>query len=172
MKSTTELCLLVSSLCAALLASLSVALMGCKTPDIPPIPIPTFPSVTTTTQPPTTDELGGPYKITKKIELVSATGSGVIITGEDCHDWQNDGACYGECHIYIYRDGKWIGGKFDHQRFDNAIRGYKHIYAGYGSWKDISPKPTTGEKACFCVVSYDHAQRSNAVFFDWPTNGE
>jgi len=145
---------------------------SCKTDDIIPIP---FPTTTTTTIQET--QLGLPYIITKHIELVSVSGSGIVVKGDARKDWQNDGSCDGESHVYILRGGKWVGGKFDHQRIAKAgvpaaIREWKNIYGGYGNWKNITPKPTTDDEAVFIVVSYDHAQSTDAIKFKWPTNGE
>jgi len=109
-----------------------------------------------------------PYKITKKIELVSYSASGITVKGDDRSDWKNDGTCDGESHIYVIRNGQWVGGKFDHQRVNNAIREFKNIFNGYGSWSSISPKPERGEDTAFVVVGYDKVERTNAVFFNWP----
>lgn len=72
-----------------------------------------------------------------------------------------------EVHLYVWRDGRWQGGKLDHARTGTSgTRDFANIYENnYQIWATL--KPQYGERVCFVLFHYDFKERSNAVFDTW-----
>lgn len=71
------------------------------------------------------------------------------------------------CAVFIERDGKWIGGKFDWISTSRASRELKHLES-YSTWPKSGIKlPVTGRVA-FVVTSADGKRRSNVIVAEVP----
>lgn len=69
----------------------------------------------------------------------------------------------GKTHLYVWRDGKWHGGKFDWFRPWQTSKGHENIEAGY---MDVTP--VKGDRVAFGLIDIHDAQRSNFVEGVWP----
>jgi hypothetical protein len=143
-------------------------------PDTLPSPLPT---TTTTTIPPVTppasqdfDEASmgftHPAEITHTIKFERINANNIWWSGENT-DWPigSEPTCNGEAHAYVKRDGKWVGGKYDHVRPNTKQRDFKNIHNGYQIWATL--KPIRGEIVAFMSISYDKTKRTNAIFAKW-----
>lgn len=99
------------------------------------------------------------------IAVSSVTASMIYWNGTDVNWPEKDGCC-GESHLYVYRNGKRVGGKFDHFRRNSRSRDWKNIHGGYGAFKTIG-EPVGGETCELQLVSYDGKLKSNPATFAW-----
>jgi len=66
------------------------------------------------------------------------------------------------CAVFIERDGKWIGGKFDWVSTSRALRELKHLES-YSDWPSSGIKLPLRGKVAFVVVSANGKLRSNVI---------
>ena len=113
------------------------------------------------------------------IAVSSVTASMIYWTGTDVNWPEKDGCC-GESHLYVYRNGKRVGGKFDHFRRNSRSRDWKNVHGveikdedgkvirikRYGAFDTIG-EPVGGETCELQLVSYDGKRKSNPATFAW-----
>ena len=66
------------------------------------------------------------------------------------------------CAVFIERDGRWIGGKFDWVSTSRAFRELKHLES-YSTWPSSGIKLPLRGKVAFVVVSANGKLRSNVI---------
>ena len=66
------------------------------------------------------------------------------------------------CAVFIERDGKWIGGKFDWVSTSRSFRELKHLES-YNTWPSSGIKLPLRGKVAFVVVSANGKLRSNVI---------
>lgn len=69
----------------------------------------------------------------------------------------------GQTYLYVYRDGKWQGGKFDWFRPGQQSKDHRNIDENY-----MGIIPAKGDKVAFGLVDVRNAQRSNFNEGVWP----
>jgi hypothetical protein len=69
----------------------------------------------------------------------------------------------GQTLLYVWRGGKWQGGKFDWFRPGQQTKGHENIDHNY-----MGIIPAKGDKVAFGLVDVRNAQRSNFVEGVWP----
>jgi len=72
-----------------------------------------------------------------------------------------DGDPKGVACLFIKRDGKWVGGKFEWVSSSRTFRGMENIRAGYAGW-DVKAVGAADSFA-YVVVSKDGRKRSNVA---------
>jgi len=137
-------------------------------PDFIPLPLP---ATTTTTIPPhdAGEALRGfthPAKVTDKLALTGMYPNKATFSG-NVRSWSegSEPGCSGECHLFIFRSGKWVGGKFDHIRNNTFQRDFNNIHNGYQVWSRLHP--VRGEMVAILFINYSKTKRTNAVFAEW-----
>lgn len=76
--------------------------------------------------------------------------------------WDGDGT-RGDTYFFRRRDGRMVGGKFDHLRPGQTVKGDENIRGGYHG----HTTPAKGERCLFCLVSDCRKRRSNLVEVVW-----
>lgn len=66
------------------------------------------------------------------------------------------------CAVFIERDGKWIGGKFDWVSVSRSSRGLGHLES-YSNWPDAGIRLPISGRVAFVVTSADGKRRSNVI---------
>jgi len=103
-------------------------------------------------------------EITHKLTLSKLTHDNVYFSS-DKRNWEVKGDLDGEAHLFIWKDNKWQGGKYDHVRPSSTSRDFKNVYGGYGCFSKL--QPIIGDKVAFILISYNKKYRTNAVFSNW-----
>lgn len=109
-----------------------------------------------------------PATITHSLALMGMYKDKVIFSCTPARRWHegSESGCHGEVHLYVKRNGKWEGGKFDHIRNSTVDRDFNNIrYKDYQIWKTL--KPVTGEPVAMILINYAQTERTNAVFGQW-----
>ena len=100
----------------------------------------------------------------------------LVLTGMYAHkatfsgnvrEWGNS-ELTGEFHLFVLRDGVFIGGKADHIRDNTFQRDFNNIYNGYQIWSTLHP--VKGEIVAMLFINYQKSKRTNAVFAEWKGN--
>jgi hypothetical protein len=130
-----------------------------------------LPTTTTTTIPPADamESVQGfthATPITDSLELTGMYSSKATFSG-NVREWGSN-ELTGECHLFIFRAGKWVGGKFDHIRDNTFLRDFNNVYNGYQVWSTLKPK--RGEMVAILFINYAKTKRTNAVFAEWKGN--
>lgn len=72
--------------------------------------------------------------------------------------------CRGQTHLYVFRDGRWQGGKYDFFTSGQQAKDLKNVY---GNYTGIIPK--AGEEVAFCLTDvFQSKYRSNVLRGVWP----
>lgn len=127
---------------------------------------------TTTTSSPISGEQSNnfthPAKIVASLSFSSINKSGIYFSASK-RNWGVVDGCDGEAHLYMIRNNKWVGGKFDHIRPSSTSRDWKNLNPSnpYGVFKKLGV-PKSGEKIAVIAISYDHQERTNAIFAIYP----
>ena len=97
------------------------------------------------------------------------SGLAVAGTAHLTFKWDVDMASWGYAHddpkgvacLFIKRDGKWVGGKFEWVSSSRTFRGLENIRAGYAGWD--AKAVGAADSFAFVVVSKDGRKRSNVA---------
>jgi hypothetical protein len=80
-------------------------------------------------------------------------------------DWpmqvHNGKQVYGEAQLFVLRDGKWTGGKFDHVHPNGDWRDFKNVVGEHKGYLSITP--VSGEPVRYRMVSYDGKSENKYV---------
>lgn len=79
-------------------------------------------------------------------------GNGKITSGVGC--------------LFVKRDGKWTGGKFDHVYADGNWRDFKNVTGVHADYLPISPR--SGEPVRFVLLNYEGTEASTWLEDTWP----
>jgi len=151
---------------------LMLAMFGCETPQInipDVIAQDTAPEVTSTPMPDADEAIHNFTHVTPITDSLTLTGmyaNKVMFTGS-ARNWTEgvEKGCHGEFHLFILRNGKWLGGKIDHIRNNTGDRDFNNIGKDYQIWATL--KPVSGEAIAMILISYDKTKRTNAIFSNW-----
>jgi hypothetical protein len=133
--------------------------------------IPDFPTTTTTTIPASVEQEHGfshPEQVVATLSNGNWTKSGITYTSTP-RSWTVVDGCDGEAFLGVKRDGKWLVGKFDHARKNDAKRDWNNLTPEkpYGKWKEYGV-PVAGEQVCFFILKYPpQTERTSAIFGVW-----
>jgi hypothetical protein len=107
-------------------------------------------------------------KVVAEIDLHHINKSGIYFSAQK-RKWKVVDGCDGEVHLFVMRDGAWRGYKFDHIRPTSTSRDWKNLNPEnpYGHWKQLGA-PKSGEPIAMIAISYDHKERTNAIFAQYP----
>ena len=97
------------------------------------------------------------------------SGLAVAGTANLTFKWDVDMASWGYAHgdpkgvacLFIKRDGKWVGGKFEWVSSSRTFRGLENIRAGYAGWD--AKAVGAADSFAYVVVSKDGRKRSNVA---------
>jgi len=97
------------------------------------------------------------------------SGLAVAGTAHLTFKWDVDMASWGYAHddpkgvacLFIKRDGKWVGGKFEWVSSSRTFRGLENIRAGYAGWD--AKAVGAADSFAYVVVSKDGRKRSNVA---------
>jgi hypothetical protein len=103
---------------------------------------------------------------TKKLTQAKIAKGLVHMDYDELAGWpkSKDGGLNAYTCVFVERDGKLVGGKFDWLRVGQKMKVLKNIPEGY--IKGVQPKK--GEKVWFCLLSLDGKNRTNLVESRWP----
>jgi len=155
--------------CFALTGCESISVNDISLPDTMPSPLPTTTTTTIPPAQPASEALQGfshATPVTDKLVLEGMHANHVTFSGSP-RSWQegSEEGCHGESHLFVVRNGKWVGGKYDHVRNSTFSRDFKNIHNGYQVWATI--KPVRGEAVAHIFINYAKSKRTNAVFTEW-----
>jgi len=116
-------------------------------------------------------------KVVAELSLNAITKNGIYFSASK-RKWKVVDGCDGEAHLFVMRDGAWRGYKFDHIRPSSTSRDWKNLQVerndkgeiikdAYGNWKQLGV-PKDGEQIAMIAISYDHKERTNAIFAQYP----
>ena len=104
-------------------------------------------------------------KTTQEITALTFDGSLFRITTSDgtkawspSKDGCNQYACF-----FVFRNGRYVGGKFDWQRPGNTPRDTKNIRSGYTD----GIIPVSGESVWYCQINLSLSERTNCKKVVW-----
>jgi hypothetical protein len=133
-----------------------------------PIPEPDKPAENAKLQDEANHGFAHSAKVVAEIDLHHINKSGIYFSAQK-RKWKVVDGCDGEVHLFVMRDGAWRGYKFDHIRPSSTSRDWKNLNPEnpYGHWKQLGV-PKSGEPIAMIAISYDHKERTNAIFAQYP----
>ena len=112
-------------------------------------------------------------KIVVHAALGNFDGNSVQVNVKCPSYWPTDGYCPGDIELYVLRDGRWQGGRFEWQSNGNDAKIL--IPGNTGGAVDYPaagiPQPRAGDQACFVIgqrADSPQTERSQALFVTWP----
>ena len=110
-----------------------------------------------------------PTPMTDHLTLTGMYPNKVTFSGNQRRwDEGSEPGCHGECHLFVQREGKWVGGKWDHVRNTTFDRDFNNVFNGYQIWSSLTP--VRGEMVALLFINYAKTKRTNAVFAEWKGN--
>jgi hypothetical protein len=110
-------------------------------------------------------------QVTKQLRAFQIVNTNLMTYKADSlSDWpmqvHNGKQVYGEAQLFVLRDGKWTGGKFDHVHPNGDWRDFKNVVGEHKGYLSITP--VSGEAVRYRIVSYDGKQKTNMRESVWP----
>ena len=143
------------------LIAASVVVAGCKDEASPSVDAAPFSELAWT--------WGGFDGSKAVLDAPRISGLSVAVPSSLAFRWDVDMRSWGYAHgdpkgvacLFIKRDGKWVGGKFEWVSSSRTFRGMENIRAGYAGWD--AKAVGAADSFAYVVVSKDGRKRSNVA---------